>query len=69
MRCISSEQYPEGDVSVSYADSTALKRDYGFRSEINIRQSLRAFANGIKLSICHDASELGGIAGHWFTSL
>ena len=33
-----------GDVPVTYADSTALERDYGFRPEINIRQGLRAFA-------------------------
>ena len=33
-----------GDVPVTYADSTALERDYGFRPEIDIRTGLRAFA-------------------------
>ena len=33
-----------GDVPVTYADSAALERDYGFRPEINIRTGLRTFA-------------------------
>ena len=33
-----------GDVPVTYADSTALERDYGFRPEIGIREGLRHFA-------------------------
>ena len=33
-----------GDVPVTYADSEALERDYGFRLEIDIRTGLRAFA-------------------------
>ena len=33
-----------GDVPVTYADSTALERDYGFRPAIGIREGLRAFA-------------------------
>ena len=33
-----------GDVPVTYADSEALERDFGFRPEINIRAGLRAFA-------------------------
>ena len=37
-----------GDVPVTYADCTALERDYGFRPEINIRQGLRAFAEWYK---------------------
>jgi len=37
-----------GDVPVTYADSTALERDYGFRPEINIRAGLRAFAEWYK---------------------
>lgn len=32
-----------GDVPVTYADSTALERDYGFRPEIGIREGLRKF--------------------------
>ena len=37
-----------GDVPVTYADSTALERDYGFTPKINIRQGLRAFAEWYK---------------------
>ena len=33
-----------GDVSVTYADSEALERDYGFTPKIGIREGLRAFA-------------------------
>jgi nucleoside-diphosphate-sugar epimerase len=33
-----------GDVPITYADSTALEKDYGFRSAIDIRTGLRAFA-------------------------
>ena len=33
-----------GDVPVTYADSRALERDYGFKPEIDIRCGLRAFA-------------------------
>lgn len=33
-----------GDVPVTYADSAALEKDYGFRPEIDIRAGLRAFA-------------------------
>ena len=32
-----------GDVPVTYADSEALERDYGFRPEIGIREGLRRF--------------------------
>lgn len=34
-----------GDVPITYADSEALERDYGFRPEINIRTGLRRFAS------------------------
>lgn len=37
-----------GDVPVTYADSTALEADYGFRPTINIRSGLRAFAEWYK---------------------
>lgn len=37
-----------GDVPVTYADSTALERDYGFWPEINIRTGLRKFAEWYK---------------------
>lgn len=37
-----------GDVPVTYADSTALERDYGFTPEIGIREGLRAFAEWYK---------------------
>ena len=33
-----------GDVPVTYADSTGLERDYGFRPSIGIREGLRSFA-------------------------
>ena len=33
-----------GDVPVTYADSAALERDYGFTPSIGIREGLRAFA-------------------------
>ena len=33
-----------GDVPVTYADSAALERDFGFRPRIGIREGLRAFA-------------------------
>ena len=33
-----------GDVPVTYADSAALERDYGFTPAIGIREGLRAFA-------------------------
>ena len=37
-----------GDVPVTYADSTALERVYGFRPSINIRTGLRNFAEWYK---------------------
>ena len=37
-----------GDVPVTYADSTALEQDYGFRPKIGIREGLRAFAEWYK---------------------
>ena len=37
-----------GDVPVTYADSNALERDYGFTPKIGIRQGLRAFAEWYK---------------------
>ena len=33
-----------GDVPVTYVDSEALERDYGFTPKIGIREGLRAFA-------------------------
>lgn len=33
-----------GDVPITYADSSALERDYGFRPRIGIREGLRHFA-------------------------
>jgi len=33
-----------GDVPVTYADSTALEEDYGFKPTIGIREGLRTFA-------------------------
>ena len=37
-----------GDVPVTYADSTALEKDYGFTPSINIREGLRKFAEWYK---------------------
>ena len=37
-----------GDVPVTYADSTALERDYGFTPKIGIREGLRSFAEWYK---------------------
>ena len=37
-----------GDVPVTYADSTALEDDYGFRPQIGIREGLRKFAEWYK---------------------
>ena len=37
-----------GDVPVTYADSTGLERDYGFKPSIGIRDGLRAFAEWYK---------------------
>ena len=37
-----------GDVPVTYADSEALERDYGFTPKIGIREGLRAFAKWYK---------------------
>lgn len=37
-----------GDVPVTYADSTGLERDYGFRPSVGIREGLRSFAEWYK---------------------
>lgn len=37
-----------GDVPVTYADSAALERDFGFTPKISIREGLRAFAQWYK---------------------
>lgn len=37
-----------GDVPITYADSEALERDYGFTPKIGIRDGLRAFAEWYK---------------------
>lgn len=37
-----------GDVPVTYADSNALKEDYGFTPKIGIREGLRVFAEWYK---------------------
>ena len=33
-----------GDVPITYADSTALQRDFGFTPKISLREGLRQFA-------------------------
>ena len=37
-----------GDVPTTYADATALERDFGFTPKINLREGLRAFAQWYK---------------------
>lgn len=37
-----------GDVLVTYADSTALERDFGFRPQVSLREGLRKFAEWYK---------------------
>ena len=37
-----------GDVPVTYADASALERDYGFTPRIGIREGLRSFAEWYK---------------------
>ena len=37
-----------GDVPVTYADSTALERDFGFTPKITLREGLRKFATWYK---------------------
>ena len=37
-----------GDVPVTYADTTALERDFGFKPSTPLREGLRAFAEWYK---------------------
>ena len=37
-----------GDVPVTYADTTALERDFGYRPETDLRTGLRRFAEWYK---------------------
>ncbi|MGI5989802.1 MAG: NAD-dependent epimerase/dehydratase family protein [Lachnospiraceae bacterium] len=37
-----------GDVPITYADTTALERDYGYRPSVNLRTGLRKFAKWYK---------------------
>lgn len=37
-----------GDVPVTYADTTALERDFGYKPEITLREGLRSFAQWYK---------------------
>ena len=37
-----------GDVPVTYADTSALERDFGFRPNTTLRQGLRSFARWYK---------------------
>ena len=41
-----------GDVPVTYADTTALERDFGFRPQIGIREGLRRFCEWYKEYAC-----------------
>ena len=41
-----------GDVPVTYADTTALERDFGFKPSTNLRDGLRKFAEWYKMFYC-----------------
>ena len=41
-----------GDVPTTYADATALERDFGFTPKITLREGLRAFAQWYKEYYC-----------------
>lgn len=41
-----------GDVPITYADSSGLEEDYGFRPEIGIREGLRKFARWYREYYC-----------------
>ena len=43
-----------GDVPVTYADVSALERDFGFRPKTNLREGLRRFAEWYKEFYCID---------------
>ena len=43
-----------GDVPTTYADSTALERDFGFTPKITLREGLRKFAEWYKEYIIHN---------------
>ena len=40
-----------GDVPVTYADTTALGRDFGFKPNTSLREGLRNLLNGIRTFI------------------
>ena len=37
-----------GDVPVTYADTSGLERDFGYRPKMSLREGLRAFAEWYK---------------------
>ena len=41
-----------GDVPVTYADTSALERDYGYKPSTSLRDGLRAFAEWYKSFYC-----------------
>ena len=41
-----------GDVPVTYADTTALEKDFGFRPNTTLREGLREFARWYKKFYC-----------------
>ena len=41
-----------GDVPITYADSAALEKDFGFKPQIGIREGLRKFAEWYKAYYC-----------------
>lgn len=49
-----------GDVPVTYADTTALERDFGFRPSTSLREGLRKFAEWYKAYYSNNAIQNGG---------
>ena len=47
-----------GDVPVTYADATALERDFGFTPKIPLREGLRKFAEWYAQFYEHEWHEL-----------
>lgn len=47
-----------GDVPVTYADTSALERDFGFKPSTSLRDGLREFAKWYKNFICKNGSVL-----------
>ena len=49
-----------GDMPATYADSTSLERDYGFTTQIGIREGLRKFAEWYVFTVAGTSFEIRG---------